>query len=77
MDKKEEYLNELLDNPGGARILSDKLSQLLDDKEFYKYGLLAPIIEKLLSSGYENTVLSQFSHILQRALRMRFWILQR
>ncbi len=34
MDKKEEYLNELLENPGGAQVLSDKLSQLLDDKEF-------------------------------------------
>ena len=69
MDKKEEYLNELLENPSGAQVLSDKLSQLLEDKEFYKYGLLVPIIEKLLSSGYENTVLSQFSHILQRALK--------
>ena len=38
MDKKEEYLNELLENPSGAQVLSDKLSQLLEDKEFYKYG---------------------------------------
>ena len=53
MDKKEEYLNELLENPSGAQVLSDKLSQLLEDKEFYKYGLLVPIIEKLLSSGYD------------------------
>ena len=55
MDKKEEYLNELLENPSGAQVLSDKLSQLLDDKEFYKYGLLVPIIEKLLSFFFDNT----------------------
>lgn len=69
MDKKEEYLKELLNNPSGAQILSDKLSQLLDDSEFYKYGLLVPIIEKLIDSGYEDTVISQFSHILKRALK--------
>ena len=69
MDKKEEYLKELLNNPSGAQILSDKLSQLLDDSEFYKYGLLVPIIEKLIDSGYEDTVISQFPHILKRALK--------
>lgn len=69
MDKKEEYLKELLNNPSGAQILSDKLSQLLDDSEFYKYGLLVSIIEKLIDSGYEDTVISQFPHILKRALK--------
>lgn len=69
MDKKEEYLKELLNNPSGAQILSDKLSQLLDDSEFYKYGLLVPIIEKLIDSGYEDTVISQFPHILKRTLK--------
>lgn len=69
INKKEEYINMLLQSDNGVKVLSEKINILLEDKEFYQYGLLIPIIEKLIESGYEKTVLKHFSLILNKALK--------
>lgn len=68
-EEKEKHLKKLLKSASGIKILSEKLSIIISDKEFYKYGLLTQIIEVLIKNGYGNVVLDNFSSILNNSLK--------
>lgn len=68
-EEKEKHLKKLLKSASGIKILSEKLSLIISDKEFYKYGLLTQIIEVLIKNGYGNVVLDNFSSILNNSLK--------
>lgn len=68
IDKKEEYLRKLMQDENGISIISQKLETILTDKDFYKYDLLIPIIEKLIQSGHQRDILENFELILNKAL---------
>lgn len=68
-EEKEKYLRKLLQDTNGIKILSEKLNIIISDKNFYKYGLLTDILEKLIENGYSNVVLSNLTLILDKALK--------
>lgn len=67
--EKEKYIKDLLQTTNGIKILSEKLNIIIQDKDFYKYGLLTQIIEKLIKNGYSEVVLDNFTLILNNALK--------
>lgn len=69
IEEKENYLKNLLTNESGIKILSERLNIIIEDKDFYKYGLLIPIVKKLIENGYSKVVLDNFNVILKNALR--------
>ena len=69
MEEKERYLNQLLQDENGIKLLDEKLTLIIEDKDFYKYGLLTQIIDKLIEKGYSKTVLNNFQLILDKALK--------
>lgn len=65
---KEKYLNDLLKNNEGIKILNKKFSTIITDKDFYKYGLLTQIIQTLIKNGYTQTIFDNFNLILSSSL---------
>ena len=65
---KEKYLNDLLKNNEGIKILNKKFSTIITDKDFYKYGLLTQIIQALIKNGYTQTIFDNFNLILSLSL---------
>lgn len=65
---KEKYLNDLLKNNEGIKILNKKFSTIITDKDFYKYGLLTKIIQALIKNGYAQTIFDNFNLILSSSL---------
>lgn len=66
--KKGKYLNDLLKNNEGIKILNKKFSTIITDKDFYKYGLLTQIIQALIKNGYAQTIFDNFNLILSSSL---------
>lgn len=69
MEEKEKYLNQLLQDENGIKLINEKLALIIEDKDFYKYGLLTQIVDKLIEKGYSKTVLNNFQLILEKALK--------
>ena len=69
IEEKEKYLKKLLSSHEGMRILSDRLEDVITDKEFYKLGLLTEIVDMLILNGYGQAILARFPIILKQALR--------
>ena len=65
MEEKEAYLRSILNNKDQISILSEKLSRIISDKDFYKYGLLEEIVDKLIECGYGETIINNFLLLIQ------------
>ena len=65
---KEKYIKDLLKSNEGIKILNQKFSTIITDKEFYRYGLLTTIIKVLIEKGYSQTIFDNFKLILSSSL---------